>query len=198
MVNFNFLSTKLKTEDKLKLHIDKPEFVRDCSSFLTTKINNFDNINYRPLITFCIGTDRSTGDSLGPLVGWFLQKKQPYNAFIYGTIYNPVHATNMQETLAEIQLRFNNPIIIAVDACLGKLESVGYVSIAEGSIQPGAAVKKNLPAVGDLSVSGIVNVGGFMEYMVLQNTRLSFVMQMADKISEVLADVYNSNILCAK
>jgi len=198
MVNFNFLGTRLKTEDKIKLHMDNLEFVQECSIFLTNKIKHFDNNYQRPLITFCIGTDRSTGDSLGPLVGWFLQNKQPYNAYIYGTIYNPVHATNMQETLDEIQARFNNPIIIAVDACLGKLENVGYVSIAEGSIQPGAAVKKTLPSVGDLSISGIVNVGGFMEYMVLQNTRLSFVMQMADKISEVIADVYNSSLVCAK
>jgi hypothetical protein len=30
---------------------------------------------------------------------------------------------------------------------------------------------------------GIVNVGGFMEYMILQNTRLSLVMKMAEIIS---------------
>ena len=76
--------------------------------------------------------------------------------------------------------------------CLpGKLESIGYVNIFSGSLKPGSAVNKDLPAVGDLSVSGIVNVGGFMEYLVLQNTRLSFVMQMAEKVSDTLAKVYN-------
>jgi len=33
---------------------------------------------------------------------------------------------------------------------------------------------------------GVVNVGGFMEYFVLQNTRLSLVMRMADVIAEGL------------
>ncbi|MGI6227137.1 MAG: spore protease YyaC, partial [Peptococcales bacterium] len=151
---------------------------------------DLDIFNRRPLITICIGTDRSTGDSLGPLVGWFLEKRLPYNNFIYGTIDKPVHATNLEETLKEINNTFYKPIVIAVDACLGKLENVGYVNICQGSLKPGAAVNKNLPAVGDLSISGIVNVGGFMEYMVLQNTRLSFVMEMAEKVSDVLAEVY--------
>ena len=34
-----------------------------------------------------------------------------------------------------------------------------------------------------MHVMGIVNISGFMEYMILQNTRLSLVMKMADIIS---------------
>jgi putative sporulation protein YyaC len=179
------------TMDKLKLHIDKPEFVESSATFLIQKIKEIDPTNKRPLVTFCIGTDRSTGDCLGPLVGYLLQKKQPYNDLVCGTIDKPVHAINIEETLAQVHKSYNNPIIIAVDACLGKLESIGYVNIFSGSLKPGSAVNKDLPAVGDLSVSGIVNVGGFMEYLVLQNTRLSFVMQMAEKVSDTLAKVYN-------
>lgn len=190
MVNFNFGQTEIISLDKIKVHIDKPNFKTNCSNFLFAKIKEIDIFDKHPLITICIGTDRSTGDSLGPLVGWFLEKKLPFNNYIYGTINKPVHATNLEETLKEINTKFRKPIIIAVDACLGKLESIGYVNIAQGSLKPGAAVNKNLPAVGDLSISGIVNVGGFMEYMVLQNTRLSFVMQMAEKVSDVLAEVY--------
>lgn len=35
-------------------------------------------------------------------------------------------------------------------------------------------------------MTGIVNVGGFMEYFVLQNTRLSLVMNMANVIGDAL------------
>ncbi|NLA06754.1 MAG: DUF1256 domain-containing protein, partial [Firmicutes bacterium] len=51
---------------------------------------------------------------------------------------------------------------------------------------PGTGVSKTLPPIGDIHVTGIVNVGGYMEYLVLQNTRLSVVMKMADIISKAL------------
>jgi putative sporulation protein YyaC len=44
-------------------------------------------------------------------------------------------------------------------------------------------VNKSLPEVGNIHITGIVNVSGFMEYFVLQNTRLSLVMNMAEIIS---------------
>lgn len=31
----------------------------------------------QPIIWVCIGTDRSTGDSYGPLIGTFLQQAKP-------------------------------------------------------------------------------------------------------------------------
>lgn len=50
-------------------------------------------------------------------------------------------------------------------------------------------VSKTLPPVGDIHVTGIVNVGGYMEYLVLQNTRLSVVIRMAEVISKALLQV---------
>ena len=40
----------------------------------------------------------------------------------------------------------------------------------------------NLQPVGDCHISGVVNVAGFMEYIVLANTPLSMVLNMAKKI----------------
>lgn len=137
-----------------------------------------------PVIVLCIGTDRSTGDCLGPLVGHKLSAMHNNNRFlVYGTLDNPVHAKNLKETLAEIRDLYTNPFTIAVDASLGTMERIGHITIAEGPLRPGAGVKKTLPSVGDMHVSGIVNFGGFMEYLILQNTRLSLVMKMANIIS---------------
>ncbi|GGH80334.1 putative sporulation protein YyaC [Pullulanibacillus pueri] len=140
----------------------------------------------RPILIVCIGTDRSTGDSLGPLIGKQLSKftHSPYTLF--GTIDEPVHAVNLAQTLESIQSEFTHPFIIAIDACLGKRESVGSITIAEGPIKPGAGVKKELPEVGDIHIKGIVNVSGYMEYFVLQNTRLSLVMKMSEVIASSL------------
>jgi hypothetical protein len=41
-----------------------------------------------------------------------------------------------------------------------------------------------------MHIVGVVNVGGFMEYLVLQNTRLSLVMRMAEVISTGLINSF--------
>jgi putative sporulation protein YyaC len=143
-------------------------------------------MNFYDIVVVCIGTDRSTGDALGPIVGSKLQKLFPKRMTVYGTLDDPVHAMNLEETLSLIKKTHRFPFIIAIDACLGELKSVGMVTLANGPLKPGAGVQKKLPEVGDLHMTGIVNVGGFMEYFVLQNTRLSIVMRMADKIASAL------------
>ncbi|OYD07930.1 spore protease YyaC [Paludifilum halophilum] len=138
------------------------------------------------LACVCIGTDRSTGDSLGPLVGSQLEKMAPPHMHIYGTLDEPVHAVNLRSTLSQMHNELNNPRVIAVDACLGQLSSVGWIQVGNGPLRPGAGVNKDLPEVGQVHVTGIVNVAGFMEYFVLQNTRLSVVMKMANIISSAI------------
>ena len=140
----------------------------------------------RDLIIMCIGTDRSTGDSLGPLIGYKLDKslRRYNNVFVHGTLDKPVHAKNLKESIEFVYSTYQNPFVIAIDACLGKLERIGYVTVGNGPLKPGAGVNKELPPVGDLHITGIVNLGGFMEYIILQNTRLNLVMKMADTVSE--------------
>ncbi|NDI36935.1 spore protease YyaC [Chengkuizengella sediminis] len=138
----------------------------------------------RKIIALCIGSDRSTGDSLGPLVGYHLSQFKNCTFDIFGTLEEPVHAVNLNDKLSEINNKYHNPFIIAVDACLGKLASVGHIQIGSGPLKPGAGVNKSLPSVGNIHVTGIVNVSGFMEYFVLQNTRLNLVVEM----SKIIAD----------
>ena len=135
------------------------------------------------LVLLCVGTDRSTGDSLGPLVGSKIKDQLPPQVAVYGSLDQPIHAVNLEATINEINERFDRPFIIAIDACLGRTESIGYISIKPGPLRPGTGVNKNLPEVGQMHIIGVVNVGGFMEYLVLQNTRLSLVMRMAEVIS---------------
>ncbi|WP_042220877.1 spore protease YyaC [Oceanobacillus manasiensis] len=140
-------------------------------------------------VLICIGTDRSTGDSLGPLVGTLFSETRPKHMTVYGTLHEPVHATNLQEYMEQINKQHRDPFIIAIDACLGKNSSVGQIISGTGPIKPGAALNKPLPDVGDVHITGVVNISGFMEHSVLQNTRLSVVMDMAVKISGVLDQI---------
>lgn len=138
---------------------------------------------HRPIILLCIGTDRSTGDSLGPLVGEKLNFLVRDHIHIYGNLATPVHAKNLTETIKKIYLTHDNPFIIAVDACLGSIQNVGKIFLKDEPLSPGAAVNKDLPKIGDLSITGVVNISGALEFMVLQNTRLHTVMSLSDVIA---------------
>lgn len=146
-----------------------------------------------PILFICIGTDRSTGDSLGPLVGTLLQEKLlPENFYVFGTLEDPIHAVNLEEKLNQIQKKFEQAFIIGIDACLGQTKSIGTIQIKKGSLKPGAGVNKTLPPVGHIHMTGVVNISGFMEFFVLQNTRLYLVMNLAKTISN---GIYKAGIL---
>ncbi len=174
----DLLSRSCTTPGETRVHMDAGDAAEVLGSAIfhrgLPRLQSADGI-----VVVCVGTDRSIGDALGPLVGTYVTQTEPRGFSLLGTLDNPVHAGNLQESLDWVERRFRRPLVIAVDACLGRLESVGNLTVAAGSLKPGAGVNKSLPPVGDLHMTGIVNVGGFMEYFVLQNTRLSLVMRMA-------------------
>lgn len=179
---------KLALGETKKAPIKVPYTEPNITAILTGQISHLlENVpSDRELVVVCIGTDRSTGDALGPLVGSALKKHNSPLFNLYGTLEEPVHAMNLDETLLDINKHRSNPFIIGIDACLGQAASVGCIQAGHGPVRPGAGVKKDLPPIGDIHITGIVNVGGFMEYFVLQNTRLYLVMRMADIIAQCL------------
>lgn len=141
-------------------------------------------------VILCIGTDRVTGDSLGPLIGYKLSRIHLDRMHIYGTLESPVHAQNLDETIELIHLRHPDLPIIAIDASLGHQKHLGYVTLGKGPLLPGAGVNKELTAVGDIYITGIVNTSGILEHMLLQTTRLSIVMTLADCIAQAIHFAY--------
>ena len=170
------------------ININTPLATSYFSNMFLSHLRDYYTSNHNEIIILCIGTDRSTGDSLGPLTGYKMKKSfsRFKNVHIYGTLDAPVHAKNLEEHIQTIYSSYKNPFIVAIDACLGKVDRVGFLTVSHGPIKPGAGVKKSLPPVGDIHITGIVNLGGFMEYIVLQNTRLSLVMNMAETISSAV------------
>lgn len=180
---------------KTRVHIEDPMAAKKFGYDLFTRLERYGGLSGQPLVLLCIGTDRSTGDCLGPLVGTRLASSNQELFAVYGTLDQPVHASNLQEKLDEIYRVHQNPLVIAVDASLGSVDSVGFVTIGDGALHPGSGVNKKLPPVGEIHITGIVNVGGFMEYLVLQNTRLNLVMRMAEVIAQ---GVLHTIALCTK
>ena len=165
----------------LKIAYTEPNVQSILTDRLTSQLSLLPRDRHIAIV--CIGTDRSTGDALGPLVGSALSRSRSPLFQVYGTLENPVHALNLQDTLDEIGRAYPRSYIIGIDACLGQVSSIGCIQLGQGPVRPGAGVNKELPPVGEMHMTGIVNVGGFMEYFVLQNTRLHLVMQMADLIA---------------
>lgn len=187
-----FLSNRFKKNDSI--NSSSPVAVSEFSNIILNYINDYYDETYDELLIVCIGTDRSTGDCLGPLIGHKLSTLTKDFNFIHvlGTLENPVHAKNLSQTIEHIKNTYINPFVIAIDASLGSMERIGYISVTHGPLKPGAGVNKNLPTIGNIHITGVVNLGGFMEYVILQNTRLNVVMKMAEVISEgVLSALYN-------
>lgn len=150
---------------------------------------------YNKIIFFCVGTDRSTGDSYGPLVGHMLKERlNNSNIEIYGTLHNPIHAKNLEKKLNSIDN--DNNLVIAIDSCLGRMDSIGEVEIRNKPINPGSATGKDLPGVGDISIRGIVNISsGDFSFTVLQNTRLSLVYDLAATTVDAITNLFHQEKL---
>jgi putative sporulation protein YyaC len=187
------LYTTINEPQKIKAHIDD---INETSRLESSLHKSFISARPRPILILCIGTDRSTGDSLGPLIGTLLTRFHLPDLQVLGTLDYPVHAANLREIIAQINSDYRNPFILAIDACLGRLDSIGCITLAKGPLRPGAGVNKNLPPVGEIHITGIVNVGGFMEYMVLQNTRLNLVWRMSETIAALIMRAYLSAYSC--
>ncbi len=165
----------------LTTHVDERfGAARDISDYLSkyfTIVPRYDDV-----VILGIGTDKCIGDCLGPLVGTILQNKN-IGFPVYGTLRRPLHALNLKERVSYIKAKHPDSFIIAIDACLGEDDDIGTIQTRNGPIDPGKGVGKNLPSVGDLSIIGIVeklNNNGAS----LHNIRLSFVLEMAEIITE--------------
>lgn len=174
------------------MHTDKEQVTihyeeRNVATVISDTLYHWSFPMNKPIVVLCIGTDRSTGDSLGPFIGTYLTEKYKLeNLIVYGTLNEPVHAKNLSTILEEVNRKHNNALVLAIDACLGRSSSVGHILCGKGKLKPGSAFNKVLPPVGDFYLAGIVNVAGFMEYSILQSTRLSLVTNMAKQIAKSL------------
>ncbi len=176
--------------NKLTVNLHDTDIREKLYDHLIMLLKRQEGHNIRPLVALCIGSDRYTGDALGPLIGTHLEEYT--ECHVYGTLEHPVHAGNFVETLNIINHRYHHPLIIAIDACLGKIHEIGNIEVWQGGLAAGIAVGNRLPTVGDISVIGVVNAQSQIGYLDLQSTPLSKVMKLSKAIGEVLAEAVNT------
>jgi putative sporulation protein YyaC len=146
--------------------------------------------NKNKVVFACVGTDKSVGDCLGPWIGTELEKR---GFEVVGTLKNPLHALNIPIRVPELKNKYKGYTIIAIDACLGYEGKIGQVQIKNDSIHPGKGVGKTLPYVGDVAIVGVVDLIENADIFSLKSIRLSFVLEVADRICEIIDMVFNSS-----
>lgn len=131
-----------------------------------------------------VGATSSTGDAVGPLVGWFLKRKGFTGNFV-GEMGAPVHATNIKEKVNEAwMIAMKNdkfPYIVGVDAAIG---TVGCISVDDEPLRPGAGMDKNLPTVGQVSIMCGTATSGLGIWYADLNISLTMAERVADAIVE--------------
>lgn len=135
------------------------------------------------LVFLCIGTPLVSGDSLGPSTGELLQGYFPKNIHVYGTTEAPIHALNLSSRIHTIKKKHPDAYFIAIDASFGTRSHLGNIFINQGPLYPGMGLNKELPPVGNLSITGIVCPHGPFRNKRLELTSARKIARQADIIS---------------
>ena len=147
--------------------------------------------NKTPIIV-CIGSDLLLGDSLGPLVGTLLKKKN-LNSYVYGTLHSPITAKEVEHAKIHLRQMHPNALIVALDAAVGSTDEVGSIKVIDKGLKPGLGVNKNLSEIGDISIIGVVAPKSDKNYNLYNLTRLNLIYKMAEKIANGI-DLYEKSL----
>lgn len=145
---------------------------------------------YRPdeLLFLCIGTDRSSGDAFGPLVGSRL--KAAGFPHVVGTLEKPCDATNLERIISALP---DGLTVVAFDACLGKPGSVGKLLAIRAALTPAGSMKGSFAPVGDYSIAAVVNIHGPKPYQALQTASLGLVLRLVEQTVEAARQSFGMN-----
>lgn len=104
------------------------------------------------IVFICIGSNKVTGDCLGPLVGSYL--KSMYKATVYGDMENPINYQNAEKIMKKVENNNGGSLKVVIDSALGK--NIGDIIIDDGKVEIGKGLNKNKNIYGDISIKVVV------------------------------------------
>ena len=140
------------------------------------------------VVFVCVGTHKIVGDSLGPLVGEELRKRN-VNAYVYGTRRRPITALNLHGYRKMLNTYHRGDIVVAIDATMGSLEDVGKLKVVEGGLRPAGAFRKNAGRLGDIGIMAIVGEREGDMLLQLKTADPAFIRRLADDVVDLLISV---------
>lgn len=168
-------------------------FVQDFSVILREKIRD---LEISKLIFLCIGTDRITGDSFGPLVGYKLKYlfKKEENIEVIGNLENILCTHNINKIIDDIKNTYETPFLIAIDSALSNKTEIGKIVVSKSGMNVGSGLNRQNIYVGNMSIKGIVSrdlKNPKYNFRLLQNAPLHIIMNMADIVAQGIYNVIN-------
>ncbi len=98
-------------------------------------------------VYFCVGSELSVIDSLGPKIGTRLKELSNGKLIVYGIKGAAITACNVQKAYRAVKHIHPTSKIIVIDAALG--DNTGTIRVNNGGVCPGSGVGKNLGKIGD-------------------------------------------------
>lgn len=98
-------------------------------------------------VFFCVGSEKSVIDSLGPKIGTHLKKRSDGKLVVYGIQGDAITALNVQKAYRAVKHIHPTSKIIVIDAALG--DSTGTIRVENDGIRPGSGTGKDLGIIGD-------------------------------------------------
>ena len=138
-------------------------------------------------VVLCIGSDKVTGDILGPEAGRRLIEEYGIRAYVYGVTGRSVNGANIDKYDGFIREMHADSPIIAVDACLGAKAEIGNIKISGKGIGAGLAVRKSEKRYGDIGVVGIVAENSEDNVMQLISAEYDKVKDLSARVAEYVA-----------
>ena len=157
-------------------------FNDNCSIGISQALKECNFQSKQPIFV-CIGSDLVLGDSLGPLIGTLLRRKN-INAFVYGTLENPITAKEVQTAGPYVKEVHPDCITIAIDAAVGNQDDVGLIRIIDDGLKPGLGVNKKLAKIGDISIIAVVSGKSLQNESLFNLTRLNLIYKMSNAIAD--------------
>ena len=162
-------------------------------SFFANKFSNTiceltQNKLYSHIVFLCIGTDRITGDSFGPLVGYKLKNVLNHikKIQVIGDLDETVSNQNILNAINYIEKNYKNPFIVSIDSALSIRRNVGDIIVSKKGVYLGTSIRNKKVYIGDMSIQGVVAKNTCVaqyNFRRLQNTNLGLVMKMADTVA---------------
>ncbi len=140
------------------------------------------------IVFICIGSNKVTGDCLGPLVGSYL--KSMYKATVYGDMENPINYQNAEKIMKKVENNNGGSLKVIIDSALGK--NIGDIIIDDGKVEIGKGLNKNKNIYGDISIKVVVgknyhnNIKNIQE---LKNKNIEEIDKIAIEVVKMICNV---------